>query len=398
MNLAEQPVVSVIIPVRNDAENLRRSVASLIESSYPNVEILVVDDASTDDTPEAANAMPVRVLRLPEQTGPAGARNRGAQQAAGEILFFVDADVCVDRDTVEKVVQTFRDDPGVDAVFGAYDRKPAAENFVSQYKNLFHHFVHQDAGREASTFWSGCGAIKRSVFLDMGGFDDSYGRPCIEDIELGVRMRAAGLRIVLNKEIQVTHLKRWTLRGVVKTDFWDRGVPWTELMLRSGAIPNDLNLKFSQRICALLVVGVFIAMLVGIWHWPVLLLIVLSGLISLEIIDGWTRVRTVPVSIRAAALGLTLAAGYAVVVRFQTAALVVFALHATVVLINHKLYRFFAREKSFLFAVAVVPLHAIYYLYSVAAFACGTFSYLVKSKRSLKAPEPATGDPSAPAS
>src|SRR5690606_2357585 len=98
---------------------------------------------------------------------------------------------------------------------------PAASNILSQYKNLFHHFVHQQGRREAKTFWAGCGAIRRSVFEEVGGFSTAYGRPCIEDIELGSRLVRAGRRIVLDKSIQARHLKRWSLWSVIKSDVLD---------------------------------------------------------------------------------------------------------------------------------------------------------------------------------
>src|SRR5262249_42843663 len=127
---------------------------------------------------------------------------------------------------------------------------------LSQYKNLFHRFFHQEGAYEASTFWSGCGAIKRSVFLEMGGFDTAaYERPCIEDIELGARLLRAGHRIVVRKEVEATHLKRWTLAGILRSDVWDRAVPWTELALREGHLPNDLNVTVLQRLSALLAVA-----------------------------------------------------------------------------------------------------------------------------------------------
>src|SRR5262249_21341174 len=152
-------------------------------------------------------------------------------------------------DTIGRAVQAFQADPGLDALFGSYDRTPREPNLISRYKNLYHHFIHQTGSEKATTFWTGCGAIRRSVFLETGGFDTSYGRPCIEDIELGARLCRAGRRIRLAKDVQATHLKKWTLWGVVKSDVCDRAIPWTRLLLRERTLPNDLNLRRSQRAC-----------------------------------------------------------------------------------------------------------------------------------------------------
>ncbi len=195
-------------------------------SSYAACEVLVVDDASTDDGADICRRKKVRVLQLPRQSGPAAARNYGATRARGDVLFFVDADVLVRSDTLARVAGHFLNNPGVAAVFGSYDNSPAEQNFLSQYKNLYHHFVHQQASHEAVTFWAGCGAIRRDVFEAVGGFDqDRYAEPSIEDIELGYRMRRMGHRILLDKELQVKHLKQWKMGSLLRADVLNRALP-----------------------------------------------------------------------------------------------------------------------------------------------------------------------------
>src|SRR5439155_18197341 len=115
---------------------------------------------------------------------PAVARNLAAGEARGAVLFFVDADVRLAPDAVARVQTEFQSDPGLAALFGSYDQLPAAPNFISQYKNLLHHFVHQDSADEGTSFWAGCGAIRRDIFASLGGFNTGYRRPSIEDIEL----------------------------------------------------------------------------------------------------------------------------------------------------------------------------------------------------------------------
>ena len=135
------------------------------------------------------------------------------------------------------------------AVFGSYDSRPAAAGLVSRYRNLLHHFVHQNGNREASTFWAGCGAIRRSVFEKIGGFGSKrFSRPSIEDIELGYCLRQAGYRILLDKGLQGTHLKRWNLYSLIRTDISCRALPWSRLILESKRLPDDLNLKIGQRV------------------------------------------------------------------------------------------------------------------------------------------------------
>lgn len=246
------PRLTVIVPVYNGAAVLRLALRAMAQSTRPPDELLVVDDGSTDESARVAEEFGARLLRTPRQSGPACARNLGARHATGDVLFFLDADVCVHPNTLALVAEAFQD-PQLDALIGSYDDDPSEPDFLSQYKNLMHCFVHHTARSEACTFWSGCGAIRREVFMECSGFDERYARPAIEDIELGYRMAEAGKRMVLDRNVQVKHLKRWSFWGLLKTDIFDRGIPWTELILRDRHMPNDLNIQLSQRVSVALV-------------------------------------------------------------------------------------------------------------------------------------------------
>jgi glycosyltransferase involved in cell wall biosynthesis len=322
--------LSIIIPVRNDPDHLRQCLEAIAASGYSEYECIVVDDGSTDKTAEVAQAFPAKVLKLSASHGPAYARNEGAAAASGEILFFIDADIVIYPDTLTKVAETFAASPAVDALIGSYDDAPAELSFISQYKNLFHHYVHQSSNPQACSFWSGCGAIRRRIFLDYGGFNVSYGRPAIEDIELGFRLTRDGHRIVLQKQIQVKHLKCWTFWGLLKTDIFDRGLPWTVIMLRDKNFPRDLNLKPSQRV---------------------------SGILACLLLPS-------------AALPI-----------FSLAFLPLpFFILTVILLINLDFYRFFVQKRGVLFAAKVFPMHILYYLYSGISVALGALSYLVGRK------------------
>ena len=367
----EPPALSVIVPARNCAEYLRACLSSLRTSSFTDYELIVVDDASDDDTADAARAAGATVLRQPERGGPAAARNRGAEAAVAPYLLFVDADVCVHDDTLERVMAVFREDATVDGFFGSYDPAPSASNFLSQYRNLSHHFVHQDGNVESSTFWAGCGAVKTEVFRKLGGFDPVYSRPSIEDIELGGRMKKAGHRVLLRREIQVTHLKRWNLWSMCVADVRDRALPWTQLILREGAIPNDLNLKLQHRVATVLSYGLVAGLIAGAWYFHGILLLPILAMLALLIFDYWSEERRAPTALRVLAVVMVLGAIGAIAFYFQMWLLVMLALLLGIVLINLRFYLFFARERHPLFAALVVPVHVLYYIYSGAAFAIG---------------------------
>lgn len=249
--------IAIIVPARNATATLGRCLASLARQRRIGDSLTVVDDASTDDTATVARAQGAQVLTLEQRGGPARARNAAAAAAAGDVLFFVDADVEIAPDAVERVRETFLADPSLAAVFGSYDDEPADASWVARYKNLAHHLVHQRARAEAQTFFAACGAIRRSVFLASGGFDgERYPRPAIEDVELGLRLVAAGHRIRLDHRLQGKHLKPWRLGSWLRSDLFDRAVPWTRLALERGGFGDDLNLGWRDRAAAMTAVAI----------------------------------------------------------------------------------------------------------------------------------------------
>lgn len=249
--------ISVVIPALNAGRYLDRCLGALRDGTMGAHETIVVDDGSDDDTTELALSYDARVLSTGKRMGPSFARNLGAKMATGKIILFIDSDVLAASDTLQKFGERFEDDPSLDALIGSYDTEPYCWGFLSQYKNLMHAFVHQTGSTYASTFWSGCGAIRTEVFKEHGGFDESFARPAIEDIELGYRMVHANRKIVLDGSIQVKHLKCWTLRSLLETDILHRGIPWTRLILRDRFMPNDLNLRVGQRVSVFLVFVLF---------------------------------------------------------------------------------------------------------------------------------------------
>lgn len=288
--MSDRPQLSVVVPVYNGGDELERCLDALLASDFRDYEIIVVDDNSTDDSAEKCRARGLEVIQFPAQLGPAAARNCGANHARAPIILFVDADVVVGRDTLAHVTALFWKQPSLAALFGSYDDKPDALNFVSQYKNLLHHFVHQRSAAEAATFWAGCGAIRREAFEAVGGFDEiKYGSPSIEDIELGSRLRRKGFTIILDRELQVKHLKRWTLLSLLRTDIFNRALPWSQLIMANGRMINDLNLRVSDRISAALS-GLAVALLVLSFFHQLLLVGVLAALSAVFLLNlGFVR-------------------------------------------------------------------------------------------------------------
>jgi cellulose synthase/poly-beta-1,6-N-acetylglucosamine synthase-like glycosyltransferase len=280
----------------------------------------------------------------------------------------LDADVLVHDDTLGLLVRSFEEDSTVDAVFGSYDAHPTAPNFISNYKNLFHHYVHQVSRDRADTFWSGCGAVKRSVFDEVGGFDPKFDRPTVEDIELGIRLGRAGHRIVLNKEIQVTHAKFWGFLDMIRSDVCDRAIPWTRLIVRERSLPNDLNLNWAQRVSAALTCGLLVVFILSCIRYPLLLVIPALLLAVVLGVDHWSARGRIPTVVRWGGVVTMLAALSVAGLFLPEMALISLLLAVGIIALNFGFYAFFFRERNPLFGVAIFPLHLLYYVYSGGVF------------------------------
>ena len=236
------------MPVKHVDDSFRQSIQRIAVCSPPPYEIIIVIDGKSDQPAPETGIENIQLAQLEESAGPAAARNKGAQIATGEILLFVDSDVILPINIVSQINTAFKNDLHPIAVFGSYDENPVEQNTISQYKNLFHFYTHQNSQSDAFTFWTGCGGILREFFIELGGFSEQYKCPSIEDIELGYRIKKSGHTIVLDKSIQVTHLKRWTFLSLIKTDFCYRAVPWSRLILQYGTMTNDMNINLTNRL------------------------------------------------------------------------------------------------------------------------------------------------------
>jgi len=329
------PTVSIVIPAYN-AEGTIASVVSAVMQAAEAQHVLVVDPGSSDATAGIARGLGAEVLQLEYRAGPAQSRNIGVENAESDIILFIDSDCVPKTDVVRTVREAFGANPELVSLTGSYDDDPPDRGFFSQYMNLRHHSTHQMANRDNATFWAGLGAVRRTAFLQVGGFDaERYPEPQIEDIELGLRLAPLG-QMQLDPDLQVKHLKRWTFRSVVETDIRCRAIPWSRLILEHGDLPNDLNLRSSQRLAGAIAPLVLLAVVTG----PVAAV----GLAYPQVFAG---------SLRAAVLVL---AGSLLVVGFS-------------LYLNAGLVRTFARIRGLPFALGGWLFQQVHLTYSAVTFA-----------------------------
>jgi GT2 family glycosyltransferase len=313
--------LSVVVPIHESADTLEACIASLVAAKGPDDQIIIADDGSTDGGWESLPhtlVEQVSVVTSPINIGRGPVRNLGATTATGEVLVFVDADVAVHDDALRQLRAAFGSNPDCVAIIGSYDDQPAQKGVVSQYRNLLHHHTHQTHGSTATHFWTGLGAVRRQVFIDMGGLDEHTWARNMEDVEFGHRLVDAGHTIEVRPGVQGTHHKRFTIGSMVRTDLFNRAIPWSSLMLHSKLRADPFVASSPQTIS----VAMSFVVVIGVLAWP------------FSAVGGWAAL----------------------------AAMTVF------LIVNARLWRFFAHSRGVVFAVATVPLHLLHSLLAGAGF------------------------------
>jgi glycosyltransferase involved in cell wall biosynthesis len=318
---------SFIVPFHRGLASLERCLAAL-DPLPPASELIVAADGAVDDCRQLASAHGARVISLGRCSGPAVARNVAAAAASGDVLVFIDADVVVSRSGLERMARIFCEQPQTTAVFGSYDEQPGDPGFMSQYKNLSHAFIHRSSATRARTFWAGFGAVRRNAFHAVGGFDERFARPTVEDIDFGYRLTNQRYEILLDPSMASCHLKTWTVRSSIVSDVRDRGIPWTQLLLRYDALTDDLNLRTEYRLSVLLAYLAVLSLVCSLYD------------------------RRILAAIPPLMVALTV--------------------------LNLRYYRFFYRMRGAWFAVRVWWLHGLHHLCNGASAAIGTALYVAQ--------------------
>jgi GT2 family glycosyltransferase len=319
--------LSVVVPIHDSGSTLGAVLAAIRGTELPRAsyEVIVVDDASSDSSVGIAARYADTVVKLTGRaSGPAYARNRGAELARGEIIAFVDGDVVVSPDTLPRMLATFVARPDLDAVSASHGDLPDGSNFISQYWNLLLRFGEQSYSGRCAQFAPGCGAVRRGAFLSAGMYDEwRFGTACLENMELGERLLAAGNGVLLSSELKVAHLRRWSFSAVCR-EVWSR----SRLLARSLGYVRMRTAAPS------------------------------------EVVFTLTRMLTPAVAL----LGTLMLAGAFVPPSYTVDGGVPLLI---VLLINLPLHRFYAKGRGIGFAILSAPLHICVQVVSAAALCTG---------------------------
>ncbi len=217
-------MLSVIIPNHNGARTIDRCLDHVLASDHDDFEVIVVDDASTDDSVCRAGKYPCRLMCMTEHGGASRARNLGAACARGDILLFIDVDCLVQSDTL-RVAETASRRHGYNTVVGGtYTRQPADPGFFNAFQSIFIHHC-ETRHRDSPDYVAGHAmVIQARTFGEHGGFPERF-LPILEDVEFSHRLRRRGVRLVMEPGLTVRHIFNFNLfrsqvNAVRKTRYW----------------------------------------------------------------------------------------------------------------------------------------------------------------------------------
>jgi len=209
-----KPFFSIIIPYHNS----NRTIGPLLDSVYhsknaPSIEIVIVDDASEKQYQishipyKTIKKIPVRVITFRKNKGPAIARNRGVEHAKGEYVVFLDGDVRLFPDALHNLRKIYTDDPDIHAVTGVWSKKQKTTKFFPNFKALrdWSYWTNErESGHYYYLFSTRIASIRREIFLRLGGFDQSYAGPLIEDIAFTYKI-ATRYAVIFAQNVRVYH-------------------------------------------------------------------------------------------------------------------------------------------------------------------------------------------------
>jgi len=252
-------MISIVIPTYNASGFMPALLDSIFNQAVPEMEVIIVDDCSTDNTVETVKKYPVQVIQMERNAGPARARNRGVKEAAGDIIFFLDSDVLVLDGTIKEVEDYFKNHPDAQCIIGICATTPLNSGFVPAYMAMFEyiHLIGRQYGR-VSVFAPRCGAIKKDFFLEIGGYDEQYKGADVEDFELARRINKKDC-IILNPKLLVRH-QFANFRQALKI-YFKRTVMWVHLFFREKQLDNAGPTSPGNGIAALCAFSSFLSLL-----------------------------------------------------------------------------------------------------------------------------------------
>jgi glycosyltransferase involved in cell wall biosynthesis len=216
--MSKNPGLSLIIPNRNSQDTLKHCLEAALSQLTVDLEVIVVDDASEDNSKEIIRGYPFKLIALKEHAGASGARNKGAEAAKGEALFFIDSDCVLVPGAIERALTAYRKNPD-QVIGGTYSKRAFDNGFYSNFQAVFINFS-ETKSPKPDYIASHAMVINRELFLDSGGFkkEEDF-LPILEDVEFSHRLKTRGVKLRMEPGLLVEHIFNFDLESSVKNAY-----------------------------------------------------------------------------------------------------------------------------------------------------------------------------------
>jgi len=217
-------LISIIIPNYNGSRTIGKCLESIFAFKDDDQEVIVVDDCSEDSSLDIIRKYPCRLIQLEKHAGASAARNAGAFNSKGEVLFFIDADCLLKENTLSIIQNHLSAQPPGVVIGGTYTPVPQDPGFFNQFQSAFINYFETKNSGNPDYLATHALVINAETFRKFGGFKENF-LPILEDIEFCHRLRRAGYRLVMDPDLQVRHIfnhscMRSIQNAVKKTRYW----------------------------------------------------------------------------------------------------------------------------------------------------------------------------------
>jgi glycosyltransferase involved in cell wall biosynthesis len=294
--------ISIVIANRNKAETIGKCLESIFSSRYKNFEVIVVDDHSEDNSVEVIKNFPCKLIPLESHVGASRARNIGALNSKGDLLFFIDADCLLQEDTLSKINKTFEKYNSDNIIIGGtYTPVSYDDKFFSTFQSIFINYS-ETKNKEPDYIATHAMVIDAQLFRQKGGFPIDF-LPILEDVEFSHRLRKAGVKLLMNPDIVVRHIFNFSLTKSLKNAF-RKAKYWTiyslknkDLLRDSGAASIELKVDVVSFFLCILLLALFVFFKKSLLLFFIPLIILLNLWISRGLFKAFYRAKGLSFSI-----------------------------------------------------------------------------------------------------
>ncbi|MBI4848141.1 MAG: glycosyltransferase [Nitrospirae bacterium] len=310
--------ISVVIPNYNKAATIGKCLESIFASRYKNFEVIVVDDRSEDGSVEIIRKFPCKLISLEKRSGTSKARNTGAENSSGEIIFFTDADCIFQKDTLAIANRAFvsshpitppglpldkgrskegipplkKGDTGGLLIGGTYTRMPYDRNFFSIFQSVYINYSETKNIEDPDYIAAHAMIIDAEIFKMSGGFPEVF-LPIIEDVEFSHRLRSMGCRLVMEPDIQVQHIFNFSLlrslkNAYRKSKYWNMySLKNKDLLTDSGTASVELKTDVASYLLSVITLLVTAVLQQPALLFVLLLIFILNAFISRRLLKAF---------------------------------------------------------------------------------------------------------------